>query len=82
MTEDLHKMWGRNIRLLRQAKDKREGRTSSGIEAMAAAVEVTPETVSRWETGKLVPRDAKKIEIAEYLEIDPHIIFPLVRIPK
>lgn len=83
MTEDLYRLWGQNIRKLRQAKDKREGRkASTGMAVMAYALGVAPETVSRWETGKLVPRDGRKIEIGEYLEVTPRIIFPLVRIPK
>lgn len=79
VSEDLYRRWGRNIRRVREIKDARDERRSSGIEAMAKALAVTPETVSRWETGKLVPRDAKKIEIAEYLDCPAEMLFPLVR---
>lgn len=87
MSENLHRRWGENIRLQRLIKDrrdglgdKRKGLGGSGIDAMAKALEVTPETVSRWETGKLVPRDTRKIEIARYLEVDPRMLFPLVEV--
>lgn len=80
MSEHLHRRWGENVRLQRKIKDKRDGLATSGIDAMADALGVTPETVSRWETGKLVPRDAKKIEIARYLEVDPRMLFPLVEV--
>ena len=80
MAKELHKRWGENIRLQRQIKDKRDGRNGSGIISMAKELGVTPETVSRWETGKLVPRDARKIEIARYLEVDPRMLFPLVEV--
>lgn len=84
-SEDLYRHWGENIRLQRHIKDKREGLGDkrkglggSGVVAMAKALDVTPETVSRWESGKLAPRDAKKIEIARYLGVDPRMLFPLV----
>lgn len=80
VSEDLHRRWGENIRLQRRIKDKRDERNGSGIEELARAVGVTPETVSRWETGKLVPRDAKKIQIARYLEVDARLLFPLVEV--
>lgn len=80
MSEELHKRWGKNIRLQRQVKDKRDGRPEGeGMRAMAEALEVAPATVSRWETGKLIPRDGKKIDIAEYLGVPPELLFPLVR---
>jgi transcriptional regulator with XRE-family HTH domain len=78
--ERLHKLWGKNIRSFRQAKDKREKRKGSGMEAMAQALNVAPETVSRWEGGHLVPRDCRKIAIAEYLGVKPERIYPLVRL--
>lgn len=80
VSEELHKRWGENIRLQRKIKDKRDELNGSGIDAMAEALGVTPETVSRWETGKLVPRDDRKIAIARYLEVDPRMLFPLVEV--
>lgn len=82
VSEDLHRHWGENIRLQRKIKDKRDERAGSGIYAMAKELGVAPETVSRWETGKLVPRDIKKIEIARYLGVDPRMLFPLVDVPS
>lgn len=79
MSDALHQRWGRNIRNWREYKDKADGRKGSGIDAMAIAIGVTPETVSRWETGKLVPRDARKMDIAEYLGVPAESLFPLVR---
>ena len=78
----LARMWGQNIRLFRVAKDKRDGTPEAeGLRAMAEYLGVAPATVSRWETGKITPRDEMKVEIAEYLEVDPRALFPLVRVP-
>jgi transcriptional regulator with XRE-family HTH domain len=71
------------MRAQRKIKDRLDGTPpEKGMALMAESLEVTPETVSRWETGKLVPRDAKKIEIARYLGVDPRMLFPLVDVPS
>ncbi len=83
MNEALGRHWAANMRSQRIRRDNLDPELKgSGIDAMARALSVTPETVSRWETGKLVPRDDRKIEIARYLGIDPRILFPLMEIPS
>lgn len=49
------------------------------MQAMADALEVSKATVSRWETGKAIPTDFHKVDIAEYLDVDVRTLFPLVR---
>ena len=81
MDPQLRKKWGKTIRLMREVKDKRDGTApEKGLGLMAEALEVSPQTVSRWETGVLTPRDGKKIEIARYLEVSPEVLFPLVEV--
>lgn len=80
MTDDLARQWGTNIRLARRVRDQREGvEPSKGMALMADALEVSTATVSRWETGKATPTDDHKVEIAEYLDVDVRMLFPLVR---
>ncbi len=74
------RLWAQNIRLHRLAKDRRDTRPETqGMRSMAEALEVSVATVSRWETGKAVPTDTHKVEIAEYLEADVRLLFPLIR---
>lgn len=80
MGDELLREWGRNMRLFRLTKDRRDGRPDGqGMRAMAEYLEVSAATVSRWETGRMSPSDDHKVEIAEYLEVDVRAIFPLVR---
>lgn len=83
MNDALHQHWAVNMRSQRKIRDKGDpDLRGSGIEAMAQALDVSPETVSRWETGKVIPRDGMKIEIARYLGIDPRTLFPLMEVPS
>ena len=80
MSDELLRLWGMNVRNFRLAHDVREGiKSSAGIRTMAEYLEVSAATVSRWETGRMSPRDGHKVEIAEYLGVDVRSIFPLVR---
>ena len=71
----LYQLWGANLRRLCEAK---------GItrEQMAEAISSTDATLSRWEAGIVMPNDARKIEIADYLGVPAVSIFPLVRMPS
>lgn len=80
MSDELLRQWGRNIRLFRLARDAQENvPTGTGMRLMAEHLEVSAATVSRWETGRMAPRDDHKVEIADYLEVDVRSLFPLVR---
>lgn len=80
MNNELLRQWGANIRSCRRMKDRREGRgEAQGVSEMATHLDVSKATVSRWETGCMSPRDDRKIEIAEYLEVDVRMLFPLTR---
>lgn len=80
MTDELLRQWGSNIRIFRRVRDLREGLSDEvGKKAMAAALEVSLATISRWENGRMAPRDDRKVEIAEYLDVDVRALFPLVR---
>lgn len=81
MADVLHEMWAERMKRYRIRKDQREERVGSGLDAMAEAIGVRSATISRWESGKLVPRDAMKLAIAEYLEEQPDLLFPLIRMP-
>ena len=80
MSGELARQWGINVRAFRRAHDSREGITpTDGMRVMAESLGVSVATVSRWETGKMTPRDELKVEIAEYLDVDVRSLFPLVR---
>lgn len=69
---ELLRAWGLNIRSARQGR-------SWSLDKLADEVGVTAPTVSRWETGLVCPRDDHKQKVAEALEIDVRLLFPLVR---
>lgn len=69
---ELLRAWGINVRSLRQAR----GWT---LDRLASEVGVTPPTVCRWERGQVCPRDDHKQRVAEVLEADVRLLFPLVR---
>ena len=73
MPGNLYKVWGDNIRHYRRAK---------GISRaeMATDLGVTLATVSRWEAGLVMPRDALKLRIAEHLDMPAVAIFPLIEV--
>jgi len=80
MSGELARQWGINVRAFRRAHDSRTGVSpTDGMRTMAEALGVSVATVSRWETGKMTPRDELKVEIAEYLDVDVRALFPLVR---
>jgi transcriptional regulator with XRE-family HTH domain len=80
MSDELLRLWGTNIRSFRRARDAHAGiPAGGGMKAMADHLDVSVATVSRWETGRMSPRDEHKVDIAEYLEVDVRAIFPLVR---
>jgi transcriptional regulator with XRE-family HTH domain len=75
VSEGLYKVWGDNIANWRKARN-------ISREAMAKELVVSLATISRWENGKVMPRDELKLRIADYLEIPAVVIFPLVEVPS
>jgi transcriptional regulator with XRE-family HTH domain len=75
MRTGLYLLWGANLKRYREAK----GVTR---EQMAAEINSTEATLSRWETGIVMPNDERKIEIADYLGVPAIAIFPLTRMPS
>ena len=65
-------MWGRNIRLQREARGWCQ-------EQLAANLDVQQGTVSRWEAGVLCPRDDHRDAIADLFKIDYTTLFPRAR---
>ena len=72
MSNELLRLWGANIRTIRSAR-------GLSMEDFARQVGVSTATVSRWETGRMAPRDENKVEIAAILDADVRMLFPLVR---
>lgn len=64
--------WGRNIKAQREA-------LGLGQKDLAYLLGVNQGTVSRWESGRVAPRDDHKVQIATVLHIDARMLFPLVR---
>jgi len=54
-------------------KELREKAVMSQPE-VASAVGVTPATVSRWESGKRMPRPAHIRRLAELFKVDPQVV--------
>jgi DNA-binding XRE family transcriptional regulator len=83
--DDLLRKWGQNIRRQRTLRNSEgEIRHSNAEEPMSQAElgalldpPVTQATVSRWEEGKMEPRLAYKIQIAQVLGDDASTLFPL-----
>ena len=72
MTDDLMRQWGSNIALARKLR-------GLSVKTFAEEMGVSVATVSRWEAGKMAPRDDNKVEIATVLATDVRMLFPLVR---
>lgn len=72
MSDELLRVWGNNIRTIR-------GMKQMSMDVFASEVGVSVATVSRWEAGKMAPKDDNKVEIAAVLEVDVRTLFPLVR---
>jgi transcriptional regulator with XRE-family HTH domain len=72
MTDELRRLYGSNIQ---------DGRTTLGLrqEDLATVLRVRQSTVSRWERGLIVPRDAMKVRIAQVLHQEVRQLFPLTR---
>jgi repressor LexA len=64
--------WGRNIRMARSMK----GWTQK---ALADRVGVRQPTVARWEDGSVTIPDDMRIAVADELELDPALLFPMIR---
>lgn len=75
MGNGLYQLWGSNMRRYREAK-------GVSRDEMAEAICSTDATLSRWEAGIVMPNDARKLEIADYLGVPAVSIFPLVRMPS
>lgn len=48
---------------------------------MAKRLDTTEATISRWEAGIVMPSDARKIEVADFLGVPAVSLFPLVKVP-
>ncbi|HWD24260.1 MAG TPA: helix-turn-helix transcriptional regulator [Acidimicrobiales bacterium] len=71
MSVELHRRWGRAIKVARETK----GWSQS---ALAHRLAVRPSSVSRWEAGSCAPSDENKLRIAEVLDIEVGDLFPLI----
>lgn len=72
MSKDLLESWGESLKAFRSAR----GFT---MDTFAREMGVSVATVSRWEGGKMAPKDDNKVEIANLLGVDVRTIFPLPR---
>lgn len=72
MSDELLRLWGRNIANFRKVQ-------GLSVTDFAEALQVSQATVSRWESGKMAPRDYRKVDIATLLNVDVQALFPLVR---
>jgi transcriptional regulator with XRE-family HTH domain len=72
MSNELLEIWGNNVKTIRGLK----GLT---VAQFAQEMGVSVATVSRWEAGKMAPKDDNKVEIATVLEVDVRTLFPLTR---
>ncbi len=72
MSDELKRLWGQNVKRFRLARKLSQAQ-------LAAALDIRPSSVCRWEQGKAIPRDEHKLKIAEVLDFDVQAIFPLVR---
>ena len=73
MSDELLRVWGNNVTQFRKMR-------GLSVNDFAMALGVSQATVSRWESGKMAPRDARKVDIATVLNVDVQSIFPLVRV--
>ena len=75
VSNNLYRLWGSTMKRHREILGKSRAE-------MAEALETTEATLSRWEAGVVMPSDARKIEIAEYLGVPAVSLFPLVKVPS
>ncbi|MDX2703173.1 helix-turn-helix transcriptional regulator [Streptomyces sp. PA03-6a] len=61
------------VRLLLASGEAREIRQSlrMSLREVAAALDTTPGTVSRWEAGRVQPRPAAALKLADVLGLNP-----------
>ncbi len=71
MTDEIHREWGRSI----QARREHLGLTQADL---ARRLDVRASSVCRWESGDSAPSDANKMRIAQVLDEDARVLFPLV----
>jgi transcriptional regulator with XRE-family HTH domain len=72
VSNGLYGLWGRKMKAYREV---------AGLSRKEAAMKLTVSgaTLSRWEAGKVMPGDEKKLEIAELYGVEPRTLFPLER---
>lgn len=83
--DPLLRRWGKNIATTRARRRpdgsiRRPGQDAMSQTDLARLLNptVSPTTVSRWESGKLEPTRARKLELAAALGVDPEQLFPLI----
>lgn len=70
--DEWRRIWGLNIKVARA----RKGLSQRGL---AEVLGVTQAAVGRWETGVSTPTDEHKLRLAEALDEDVRVLFPLAR---
>lgn len=73
---ETHRQWGRTL------KSVREMRGFTTQRALADQLGVTDAAVSNWERGVSAPRDYMRSRIAQVLECEPSVLFPISRSPE
>ncbi len=68
--QELKRRWGQNVQGLRRTR----GLTQAQL---GTAAQVTQQTISSLERGDYAPRDQLKIRIAQALDVDAGVLFPL-----
>jgi transcriptional regulator with XRE-family HTH domain len=74
MTEALYRLWGKNLKGLREAKNLTQ-------EDVAKGLDTTRASVSRWESGLVMPNDEMRVRCGVYFGVPATGIFPLIEVP-
>ncbi len=78
MSKELYRYIGEKIRDLRQAY----GGSGISQEALAKAMETTPNTVSRWETAVYKPTPKNLQDLATFFGVAISVFFPVGESPR
>lgn len=66
--EAYRQTWGQRIRAHREAAGHSQ-------RSLAIALDVDQAVISRWERGLAVPRDDKRLQLADALGVHPDVLF-------